>query len=54
MKKISMLALAAVACWPAVAGVQPLVGELRQAWLLSGAYAWDTVDGMMGGSRPSK
>jgi len=28
---------------PLGGGVQPLVGERRQTWLLSGAYAWDMV-----------
>ena len=28
---------------PLGGGFQPLVGELRQTWLLSGAYAWDVV-----------
>ena len=28
---------------PLGGGLQPLVGELRQTWVLSGAYAWDMV-----------
>jgi glyoxylase-like metal-dependent hydrolase (beta-lactamase superfamily II) len=28
---------------PLGGGFQPLVGELRQTWVLSGAYAWDMV-----------
>lgn len=30
---------------PLGGGFQPLIGELRQTWLLSGAYAWDVVGG---------
>jgi glyoxylase-like metal-dependent hydrolase (beta-lactamase superfamily II) len=30
---------------PLGGGFQPLVGELRQTWLLSGGYAWDMIGG---------
>ncbi|MGE3842796.1 MAG: MBL fold metallo-hydrolase [Vicinamibacterales bacterium] len=30
---------------PLGGGFQPLIGELRQTWLLSGSYAWDVVGG---------